>query len=357
VPDRIELLTAVSPVELDRYLREGWYRSGQRMITCRFISSDEGPRAVLWLRTRLAGYALSRSNRRLMKRNQRRYSVREGPLCFDDEHEALYQRYLEVAPGGRSATLTESLLGDPAEGREDQFVTREIAIRDELGQLVGFSAFDIGAESAQSVLGVYDPEHRRASLGYWSLLLEVEHAIGLGLQYHYAGYVMPRGGNMDYKLRVGQIEFLNQDDGRWRPWGERDNVEDPGQRLDRKLEEMQDGLHQRGVPSRAESYNWFEAPAWSNEKALLAAPRVLILGTESEGPLLLITWSFDTQCYALVLCQAVSVGMSSHDGEHDEAVMWLTQDSVTLSDDAEAAAAHVAEWWRSPVRIVRSPLH
>jgi arginyl-tRNA--protein-N-Asp/Glu arginylyltransferase len=347
----IKLEEAITPGELDRYLREGWYRMGTRMITCRFISIDEGAVAVLWSRTRLQDYQFSRSNRRLMRANRCRYSVREGPLSLDAEHEALYQRYLEVAPGKRPPTLSQSLQGDQTEAHFD---TRELAMRDEHGQLVAFSAFDLGGESLQSVMGVYDPAHKKASLGYWSLLLEVEHAIELGLRYHYAGYVLAQGGTMNYKLRVGQIEFLDKDDGLWRQWSERDTVDDPGQLLDRMLTQLRDALREHDTPSRIQNYRWFEARAASGVEALFEAPRVVVLGADAEDAITLLTWSFESKRYELVLCTPARVASASADGEHDEVEMWVTHDRVALGDDAPTVAARVAQWWRSPGRIVRS---
>lgn len=307
------------------------------MITCRFTMWNDEPQPVLWLRTRLVGYAHSRSNRRLMSRNLRRYHVSEGPLRIDAEHEALYQRYLTVARGQRPDTLAGVLLVEEA---DDHFDTRELSIRDDGGRLVGFSAFDVGVESLQSIVGVYDPAHRSASIGYWSLLLEVDRALEIGLRYHYAGYVLPGDRDMDYKLRVGHIEFFDQNDGNWRPWSERDRAEDPGQRLDRRLQALKDALHQRDVPARMENYRWFAVAAWSGVDALVAAPRVLMLGAEANGTIALITWDFDTDEYTLMVCQPMVVSSSDHE-ELDGAEMLVKREQLTLGADPSAAAVRV----------------
>jgi arginine-tRNA-protein transferase len=348
VHHRIEHPVTVEAAELDRYLREGWYRMGQTMITCRFVVSGEQARGVLWTRTRLDGYVFSRSNRRLMRKNRRRYRIHEEPLVIDDEHEALYQRYLEVAPGARSATLLRSLMGNDA---VDRFATREIALRDEDGQLVAFSAFDVGVDSLQSLMGVYDPAHRSQSLGYWSLLLEVEHALKLGLRYHYSGYVVPQSSEMAYKLRVGHMEFLDPDDGRWRPWEHIHSIETPSERLERVLTSARDALVARGVYAQIENYRWFEAPAWSPAlSSLLAEPRVVVLGDASLSPITVVVWNFDEQRYALLLCTRVMVGSASASGE-DQIEMWLTHDRVMLGDDPHDMAHAVGRWWTSPNRI------
>jgi leucyl-tRNA---protein transferase len=340
---RIQHPEAVEPDELDRYLSDGWYRVGQSMITCRFVSTkDGGPaRGVVWTRTPLSSYRHSKSNRRLMRRNLRRYRVDEGPLVIDDEHEAVYASYLDVAPGERSATLADSLL---AGSEHDRFDTQEIALRDEDGRLVAFSAFDVGVEGLQSLMGVYDPAYARDSLGYWTLLLEVEHAIDRGLRYHYAGYVVPADKSMDYKLRIGEVEFLHPDEGQWRPWQEMASLELPAERLERALSEVQQALVARDLPAEVHSYPWFEAPAWGSELgSLLCEPRVVVLG---EGPhdaeFLVVIWSLDTGRYEVAQMARATVRAEARDGTRRELEMWMNQGSVDFGEDPEIAAAMVA---------------
>jgi arginine-tRNA-protein transferase len=339
---RIHHPDSVGPADLDRYLRRGWYRIGQAMVTCRFISSEVGmARGVVWTRTKLEGYRPSRSNRKLMRRNARRYRVEERPLSIDEEHEELYRRYLEVAPGERASTLAGALL---AGDEEDRFATRELAVRDEEGKLVGFSVFDVGHESLQSLMGVYDPERGRDSLGYWSLLLEVEHAIERGLRYHYAGYVVTTDGSMDYKLRVGHVEFLHPVERVWRPWDQLAGVELPADRLERALGEVHGALIESGVFAEIHSYRWFEAPAWHESLAsMMSEPRVVTLG---EGPaaatFLAITYDLDVGRYALVPCARTMVRAEQRDGTSREMEMWVTQGSVDLGEDALGVAEIIA---------------
>lgn len=339
---RIHHPDAVEPEALDRYLRKGWYRIGQSMVTCRFISSEVGrARGVVWTRTRLEGYRPSRSNRKLMRRNARRYRVEAGPLTIDEEHQALYRRYLEVAPGERASTLEAALLsGD----EEDRFDTRELSLRDERGRLVGFSVFDLGREALQSLMGVYDPDHARASLGYWSLLLEVEHAIDQGLRYHYAGYVVPTDGSMDYKLRVGHVEFLHPEEHRWQPWEQIERVVLPAERLEHALEAVTRALLALGVYAEIHNYRWFEAPAWHESlSSMMSEPRVVTLGLgPSETAFLAVTYDLDEGRYTLVPCARTVVRAEQRDGTSREMEMWVTQGSIDLGEDPAGVAEVIA---------------
>jgi arginyl-tRNA--protein-N-Asp/Glu arginylyltransferase len=173
----------LSRAELDAYLARGWFRIGRAMITTDFLEWDGEVCSVVWTRLPLHGYAFKRSLQKLMASNARRFSSKVGPAVIDEAREALYARYCAAASGRRSPTLERFLGGD--EGRQ-VFDTQEIAVF--AGDtLVAFSWFDLGETSVQSLLGVYDPEHAEHSLGFYTILLEIAHALELGLSYHYTG--------------------------------------------------------------------------------------------------------------------------------------------------------------------------
>lgn len=298
---RIHHPTEVPPQDLDRYLRLGWYRIGQAMVTCRFVWSRQGVlRDAVWTRTDLERYRLRRSHKRLHKRNGRRYTVQEHPLALDAEHEEVYRRYLTVARGHRPATLEGALHGGAP---LDRFATRELTLRTEEGRLAGFCAFDLGNESLQSLMGVYDPAFRKDGLGFWTLLLEVEHARSLDLRYHYAGYVLPGDVSMDYKLRVGAMEFLDPDTGRWRDWEHFDELELPTDRLDAALAAAREALTWRGLAVSTVDYRFHEVGAWNPQLGrTLAHPRVLVVQPdEDRGWDLLVAHDLDRRCYEVLV--------------------------------------------------------
>jgi arginine-tRNA-protein transferase len=118
-----------------------------------------------------------------MARNARRFRVEIGDLVLDSAHEQLYARYREMAGGARAESLDQVLGGE--EGRL-LFHTREISIWSD-DALVAFSWFDLGETSVQSLIGVYEPAYRKHGLGFYTLLLEIEHAAALGMSFHTPG--------------------------------------------------------------------------------------------------------------------------------------------------------------------------
>jgi leucyl-tRNA---protein transferase len=332
--------------ELDAYLARGWYRIGQAMVTCRFVWAHDGTlRSAIWTRTRLQGYRFRKSLSRIHRKNSERYAYVEGPLRVDEEHRALYRRYRAHARGSRPPTLEGALHGD---AEHDHFDTREIAVRDADGRLVAFSTFDLGRRSLQSLMGVYDPDHAQHSLGFWTLLLEIRHALELGLDFHYAGYVLPGDGSMDYKLRVGAIEYLDPDDNAWRPWAEFDPACLPDVQLGRALHAARLALTRRTVSSRVVDYRYYEAPAWSPAlRRGLDQPRVLLVAPHDRAISdLLITWDLDRRTFSVLRCLRAEGVTTADQGDVPRKVaLWIVAENLGGSADpdrtAELALAHL----------------
>jgi len=342
----------LSREELDAFLARGWYRIGQTLMTCRFLLFNGVLRPVVWTRLPVDDEPFSKSNRKLLRKIRRRFQVTDGPLQLDDERAALYRRYLQVARGQRAPTLEDFLFGD---SERDLFETWEITIRQN-GRLVAFSWFDLGEDGVQSLLGTYDPEFGKHSLGYASMLLEVEWAREHGRNLHYAGYIVPGDSAMDYKLRVGEVEWLDQDTGRWEPWSTWSEDALPTRRLHRALEDARQALDLQGVSARIREYRWFELPAY--ERSLdnaLDQPLVIECFPDRHEPtVLLVTYDLETRLYALVRCVRVAgLLQTTADGPGQPVQVWVVSERLGHRSAPEVIAAEAARlgdrrwsWWR-----------
>ncbi len=333
---------ALAPEELDRYLERGWYRIGQTVMTCRFLLWGGVLRSAIWTRTPLSDYRFRKGLRKLMNRNGRRFRLRSGPLVLDGEREALYRRYLTVARGDRAESLAEFLYGG---SDRDLFETREIGIW-EGDRLVGFSWFDQGRESIQSLIGVYDPAFADASLGFYSLLLEVRYGIEAGLRFHYSGYVLPGEPVMDYKLRVGHMQWLDARLGTWRPWecfGEEDL---PTRQLRRALWSARAALLRGGVSAAVRGYPMFEVGAYDEDLATcLDQPLVLeCFPRRGAAAALMVTWDLDRRRYSLLRCvRAIGRYRSERSEGYGERVeLWVVARTLATRETAEGIAAEVS---------------
>lgn len=345
-PDRL------SPEELDDYLAQGWFRIGQAMMTCRVVQFDGELRPAIWTRLPLQGHRFRRSARRLIAKNADRFRVEVGPVVVDDEREELYQRYRRVARGERSSTLADFLYG---ESDRDVFDTREVRVWDS-GRLSAFSWFDLGAEAVQSLIGVYDPELSRHSLGFYTMLLEVEHSLDLGLRYHYPGYVLPGDPAMDYKLRMGGVEFLHPWTRDWRPIEELAGVPLPTERLDLALRAAREALIKAGIPAEVRRYPWFEAPAWQPDLAACLDQPVVVecFPGKRSSSLMLVTCEVDRSAFSLVRClraRAVTRGRSDADVPIE---LWLVAERIATRSSPEAIAADVVRIVDGGLPLLRS---
>ncbi len=208
-------LTHISPRELDQHLARGWYRMGQGIYTCSLLWGKTGQTPVIWLRLPLHNFRFNKRQRRIMRRNAQRFRVEIRPFEFYEEQEELFKVYKASFDGSLSNSFKLQVNG----GNDvNVFDSKEIAIYDG-ERLVAFSLFDLGWLSATSISGIYHPDYARYSLGYWTMLLEIEYAQSIGKHFYYPGYVAPGISKFDYKLRIGkQVEGYLPVSGLWIPY-------------------------------------------------------------------------------------------------------------------------------------------
>jgi arginyl-tRNA--protein-N-Asp/Glu arginylyltransferase len=202
--------------QLDDYLRIGWYRMGQAMFTCRFLIFDYQLYSALWVRLPLLDYKYSKSSRKLLRRNSEQFRVITRPAVIDEEKEVLYQKYRLSFHGRIAPSLKISLLDDTD---HTIFDTYETCIYDG-DRLIAFSFFDLGNETLASITGIYDPDYKKSSLGFFTMLLEIEFGIQNNMIYYYPGYVVPGYDRFDYKLRIGEVECFHEKENEWVPYTE-----------------------------------------------------------------------------------------------------------------------------------------
>ena len=331
----------LEPEALDRYLEKGWYRMVQSVFTCRFVMMGGDLHSALWTRLDLRSYRFRKGLRKLMRRNARQFSIQCAPAQLDDEIEALFQRYRANFRGKLSESLQESLYGES--GRVI-YNTWRFSIRDG-DRLIAASFFDLGQDSMQSVMGIYDPDYARHSLGFTTMLLEIEYGKQAGLRYFYPGYVSPGYPAFDYKLRVGDVEWYEPEADTWLPWSTVVDEHLPAARIKRALAAVQGELSELGVDSALRMYPPYRVASLDRrlEQCLKQPLFVECHPDRRDSFCMLITYDFLTQSYQLELCLryaniADQLGMPETKPGGPQPCLELLQGVMQLGESAAAAA-------------------
>lgn len=247
------------PVALDDYLARGWYRMGGSIFTTHFLFFQGKPYSAIWIRLDLDDFKFSKSQRKLLRKNGTIFNVAFAPRTIDEEREEVYQEYAEHFDGRLSPSIADSLEDYEI---DSVFNTYETTVRTrQTDKLVAASYYDVGEESAASILGFYLPHMSGFSLGYYTMLLEIQFCLERGIRYYYPGYVVPGYERFDYKMRLGASQFYDMRTNGWHPL-DRDEVwpNAPAERQLRRLRGLARRLEDNlGRPFEVQTYPLFEA--------------------------------------------------------------------------------------------------
>lgn len=207
-------------IALDKYLDKGWFRAGQRIYTLEYILLKGELYKPIRIRLALQGNTFRKGLRKLWKKNQQfRTTYQKSKIT--KRKEQLYQQQIMRLEGYVSPNLKDSLLDG---GTKNIYDTHEVAVYHK-NKLIAVSFFDLGEKTMASINAVYDPDYQQYSLGFYTMLAEIEYGKQHGFEYYYPGYVIPNFPKFDYKLRIGDVEFYNALEDIWYPIDELNDTE------------------------------------------------------------------------------------------------------------------------------------
>ncbi len=167
----------------------------------------DGCRKCQPFRVDVTKFIASRSQRRVVKRCEGRFTVTVGRPVSDAEHLELYARYQREQHGadGQSpdADSYERFL---CETLTDTF---ELTWRDRDGSLAAVGVIDVVPDGVSTVYFFWEPRLRDLSLGVYSALYEIELCRQWNKRYYYLGYVVPGAATMAYKAGYHGGEVSN----------------------------------------------------------------------------------------------------------------------------------------------------
>lgn len=202
---------AVRPEQLDMLLADGWRHFGTHFFRYNLAIYHEEIRRVIPLRIRLSGFQLSKSQRRVLRRNEDLRAIFR-PIVITEESDALFHRHKQRFDHGTPASIYDFLSRQPASVPNE---AREVAVyRD--NALVAVSYFDLGLTTASGIYAIFDPDQEKRRLGIFTMLKEIEHSIETGREFYYQGYAYEGESFYDYKKRFSALERFDWE-GNWMP--------------------------------------------------------------------------------------------------------------------------------------------
>lgn len=194
-------IAAMEPSRLDELLATGWRHFGSHFFRYNIAIHDGALCGVLALRIRLAGFRLSKSQRRILRQNTDA-TAHIVPTRHCEEYDALFAihrtRFKSDVPDSLRDFLSDAPANTPCEN-----VAIEVRVD---GRLAAVSFMDVGRNAASSVYAMFEPALSDRSPGILTLLLEIEEARRRGMEFLYIGYAYTVPSFYDYKKRLTGLE-------------------------------------------------------------------------------------------------------------------------------------------------------
>lgn len=201
----------VSPKQMDLLLAQAWRHFGTHFFRYNLTLYHEVIQRVLPLRIRLSDFHFSKSQRRVLRKNDDLHTVIR-PIAITAESNDLFERHKTRFTSGVPATIYDFLSLEPATAPCDGM---EIAVYRDTA-LIAVSYFDVGNTATSGIYAAFDPAEQKRRLGIFTMLKEIVFSIETGCDYYYHGFAFESESFYDYKKRFAALEHFDWN-GNWLP--------------------------------------------------------------------------------------------------------------------------------------------
>ena len=255
-----------TPELMDKLLSLGYFRSGKSMFHSPVTFIEGIPNSTIRTRLSLDNHILSKSSRKLLAKNNRKFTHVLVPLELTKEVTDLYAIYKEECfKGNLNGELHEWLDGS----KDNQIFNSWICKIYDEDRLVAASFVDLGHESMASIMGIYHPDYKKYSMGIYSMLVEVEYAKKRELAYYYPGYILSASPRFEYKKKVGNLAYKSFNSMKWKELEELDAENYFVEKSIAKLNKAKDGLDELHIDSELFAYPLFTWSTYPVDASLL----------------------------------------------------------------------------------------
>jgi leucyl-tRNA---protein transferase len=204
----------VSPQQLDELLEKSWRHFGKHFFRYNLGFYQNEIRVVMPLRIRLADFARSKSQRKILRKNADLQTVIRH-IRITPATENLFERHKQRFDHGVPDSVYD-FLDTQAANVPCKALECAVYLKNEL---VAVSFFDVGAVSVSGIYACFAPEITERSLGIFTMLLEIEFARENGKAFYYQGYAYEGSSFYDYKKRFSALEKYDWNDS-WEKFSE-----------------------------------------------------------------------------------------------------------------------------------------
>ncbi len=206
-------ILCAAPEQMDALWAQGWRHFGSDFFRYSLsLGEDGGVQFIQPLRMELAAFQISKSQRRVLRRNDDT-EVRIVPALVDGEREAIFLRHRARFVSNVPDSLRTFIPSEHPAREPCECVSVEVRLS---GRLIAVSYLDAGAEAVSSVYAMFEPDEARRSLGTFTLLHEIEWAAAQGKRWLYPGYATAQPSHYDYKKTFRPLQCYDWR-GNWVP--------------------------------------------------------------------------------------------------------------------------------------------
>ena len=285
----------LSPSRYDAYLASGWFRGSMMLYKMDLLCIEEDLFSVINIRLDLDGHTPKKRHLKLLNKAKKNFTFEINQASSSLAKEMLYQMHKSKFQGFIHSTL-EEYLNSGFSG--SVFDTQEVCIYHD-NELIAVSFFDLGGQSAASLLCLYNQEYSSYSLGTVTMLLEIEFIREKNFKWYYPGYVLDRKSSFDYKLQLGTFEYYNHNK-RWINIDKFELQHSLAHHINSKTEEMSAELLKKGIKHKVQLYPFYSLGYMGYWKVdFLQFPRLIVV-QKKKNLYLIIAYDFEREKFTLL---------------------------------------------------------
>lgn len=194
-------ISEVLPRQLDFLLANGWRHFGEHFFRYNVGFYKTDIRLVIPLRIRLSRFSISKSQRRIIRKNHD-LQIAIRPIEITEEKKILFEKHKQRFDHGVPDSIYDFLSNSPAKVPCEAW---EICLYDK-EKLLAASFFDVGETSISGIYAMFEPEEKQRSLGILTMLIEIDFAAKNNKTFYYQGYAYEGESFYDYKKRFSATE-------------------------------------------------------------------------------------------------------------------------------------------------------